>query len=160
MPSRERQVPRAEWRIGRELVEVGDELRQARLRQGVTLRAIAREIGVSHVTVLRIERGVLPGPSPQLLARQAAAVGLRLRIGVYPGGQALRDSGQVALIRRFRARVGPIGGWTAEAPVLGEGDLRAFDAVMNLPAGRIGLEFFVRLTDAQAQISVGAVEEA
>jgi transcriptional regulator with XRE-family HTH domain len=152
MPGRERRVPRAEWRVGRDLAEAGDELRRARLRHGLTLRTVAHQLGVSHVTVLRTERAALPGPTPLLLARHAAAVGMSLRLRVHPGNQTLHDAGQVALMRRFRARIGPVGQWAAEVPIPADRDQRAFDAVLTLPAGRVALEFYVRLTDAQAQL--------
>ena len=50
-----------------------------------------------------------------LLARHAAAVGMRVRIKVYPGDDPLRDIGQVELIRRFRLRI-RAGHWQFEVP--------------------------------------------
>jgi hypothetical protein len=70
---------------------------------------------------------------------------------MYPGDDAIHDAGQVALIRRLRQRIGSPGRWDAEVPIPADRDQRAFDAVLTLSAGRVGLEFFVRLADAQAQ---------
>lgn len=87
-----------------------------------------------------------------LLARHAAAVGLRARIRLYPGDGPLRDAGQVALIRRFRERIGQVGRWAFEVPIPLPGDQRALDAVLTVAGGGIGLEFYTRLADAQAQL--------
>ena len=87
-----------------------------------------------------------------MLARHAAVVGLRARIRLYPEGEAIRDAGQVALIRRFRERIGDPGRWAFEVPIPQSGDRRALDAVLTLSGGRIGLEFYTRLADVQAQL--------
>ncbi|MGH2391959.1 MAG: hypothetical protein ACRDGH_00485 [Candidatus Limnocylindria bacterium] len=89
---------------------------------------------------------------PILLARHAAVVGLRARIKLYPEGDAVRDAGQVALIRRFREEVGEYGKWAFEVPIPRSGDQRALDAVLTVAGGRIGLEFYTRLADVQAQL--------
>lgn len=89
---------------------------------------------------------------PILLAKHAAAVGMRARIRLYPEGEALRDAAQVALIRRFRAALGDVGHWSFEVPIPRPGDQRAFDAVIRLSGAQVGLEFYTRLTDVQAQL--------
>jgi hypothetical protein len=94
-----------------------------------------------------------------LLARHAAVVGLRARIRLYPGDGAVRDAGQVALIRRFRERIGPAGQWAFEVPIPRPGDQRALDAVLTVPDGRIGLEFDVRLADCQAQLRAAHLKQ-
>lgn len=150
--NRERRLERAESYMRRDVAEAARELRQARLSAGLTLRQVASVIGVGRTTVLRCEQGLFPGPHPALLARHAAAVGLRARIKLYPGDGALRDAGQVALIRRFRERIGGVGRWAVEVPMPIPGDQRAVDAVLTLANGRIGLEFVIRLADCQAQL--------
>lgn len=107
---------------------------------------------VSPSTVLRNELGRVPGLPPMMLASHAAVVGLRARIKLYPEGEGVRDAGQVALIRRFRERIGDAGQWAFEVPIPRSGDQRALDAVLTLPGGRIGLEFYTRLADGQAQL--------
>lgn len=151
MPNREQRLARATRLIGRDLDEAAEELREARRRGGLTQQVVASAIGVSHQTVLRNEKG-FRGISPILLARHAAAVGLRARIKLYPDGEALRDAGQVALIRRFRGQAGDAGHWAFEVPIPESGDQRALDAVLTLPGGRVGIEFYTRLADAQAQL--------
>ena len=152
MPGRERRLERSGRLIKRDLEEAAAELRQARLRAGLTLEAVAAALGVSPSTILRNELGRTPRLPPMMLANHAAAVGLRARIKLYPEGEAVRDAGQVALIRRFREQVGEPGSWGFEVPILRAGDQRALDAVLTLPAGRIGLEFYTRLADVQAQL--------
>jgi transcriptional regulator with XRE-family HTH domain len=151
MANRERRLTRATWLIRRDLDDAGRELRDARRRAGLTQQVVASAIGVSHQTVLRNERGS-SGASIPALARHAAVVGLRVRIRLYPEGEALRDAGQVALIRRFREEVGDVGLWSFEVPIPQSGDQRAFDAVVQLGGGQVGLEFYTRLADAQAQL--------
>jgi len=151
MANREQRLARAAWWMGRDLDDAGGELRQARQRAGLTAQAVASALGVSHPTVLRNERGYR-GMPPLLLARHAAVVGLRARIKLYPEGDALWDAGQVALIRRFREYVGEQGTWAFEVPIPRPGDQRALDAVLTVPGGRIGLEFYTRLADVQAQL--------
>jgi transcriptional regulator with XRE-family HTH domain len=151
VPNREQRLARAAWWMGRDLDDAASELRQARRRAGLTAQAVASVLGVSHPTVLRNERGYR-GMPPILLARHAAVVGLRVRIKLYPQGEAVRDAGQVALIRRFREEVGEHGKWAFEVPIPRSGDLRALDAVLTVAGGRIGLEFYTRLADVQAQL--------
>ena len=151
MANREQRLARAAWLMERDLNDAAGELRQARRRAGLTQQVVASAIGVSHQTVLRNER-VSHGMTPILLARHAAVLGMRARIRLYPEGDVLRDAGQVALIRRFPEHVGDVGQWAFEVPIPRAGDQRALDAVLTLPGGRIGLEFYTRLADAQAQL--------
>jgi DNA-binding XRE family transcriptional regulator len=151
MPNREQRLARAAWWMGRDLDDAASELRQARRRAGLTAQVVASVLGVSHPTVLRNERGYR-GMPPILLAKHAAVVGLRVRIKLYPDGEALSDAGQVALIRRFREQVGGHGQWAFEVPIPRSGDQRALDAVLTVARGRIGLEFYTRLADVQAQL--------
>lgn len=143
----------------RDLADAASELHQARLRAGLTARAVGAAVGVSYMTILRNESATMPGPRPMLLARHAAAVGLRARIRLYPGDGAVRDAGQVALIRRFRERVGNAGRWAFEVPIPLPGDQRALDAVLTVARGRIGLEFYVRLADCQAQLRAAHLKQ-
>jgi transcriptional regulator with XRE-family HTH domain len=152
MANRERQLERASWLIARDLRIAGEELRRARRAAGLTLQEVADVIRAGRSTVLRVERAQDPGVHVGLLARHAAAVGMRLRISAFPEGSPLHDAGQLELIRRFRLRIGAVGRWEIEVPLPIPGDRRAIDAVLTLPAGRVGLEFVTRMTDAQAQI--------
>ena len=107
---------------------------------------------MSHPRLRRIERGRLPAPRPDVLARHAAAVGLRARLKLYPEGSPLRDAGQVELMRRLRERVGSAGRWAIEVPIPLDRDQRAFDAVLTFDGWRCGVELITRLYDCQAQL--------
>lgn len=152
MPSRERRIERGAWLAQRDLQDLGNDFRNARLSAGLTLREVARQVGVSPATIFRIERARPTGSSPELLARHAAAVGLRVRIKAYPDGEPLRDSASVRLIGAFRARL-PALRFRPEVPVShAPGDLRAWDGVLDLPGCRCATEFVTRFHDCQAQL--------
>lgn len=142
----------------RDMLDAGAELRRARLRAGLTLDQVATAVRVGHSTILRNELEV-PESRAILLARHAAVVGLRARIRIYPGDGAVRDAGQVALIRRLRERIGPAGRWAFEVPIPLAGDQRALDAVLTVAGGRIGMEFYVRLADCQAQLRAAHLKQ-
>jgi transcriptional regulator with XRE-family HTH domain len=152
MANRERRMERATRLMAHDLQEVAFELRAARLRSGLTLQEVADAMGVSPSAVFRTEKARTQGLPPETLARHAAALGLRARIRVFPEGDPIRDAGQLALIRQARERLGPHLAWTFEVPIPLPGDRRAFDAVVTATDGRVGLEFFTRLSDAQAQL--------
>lgn len=153
MANRERRLERAIWFMRRDLQELGADLRSARLSAGLKLSDVGVRIAVSEATVMRRERGDLPGPRPEELARHAAAVGMRARIKVYPEGAPLRDTAQVELIRRFRERLKAPHRFAVEVPVTDDpGDSRAWDAVLELPGCTCALEFVTRFHDCQAQL--------
>jgi transcriptional regulator with XRE-family HTH domain len=143
----------------RDIQDAAGDLRRARLISGLTLRQVASLLNVGTSTVLRTEQARLPWPRPEMLARHAAAVGLRARIKLYPGDDPIRDAGQVALIRRLRERIGPVGRWEFEVPIPQAMDQRAIDAVLNMRDGRVGFEAWVRLADAQAQLRAAHLKQ-
>ena len=141
------------WLMQRDLQELGDGLRNARLNAGLTLREVGRRVGVVPSVILGLERAHLPGPRPELLSRHVAAVGLRARIKVYPDGDPIRDAASTALIGAFRAKLAVGQRFRPEVPVSDEpGDMRAWDGVLYLPACTCGLEFVTRFHDCQAQL--------
>lgn len=155
MANRERRLAQATWLIQRDMREVGTELRGARLGRGLTLQSVASAIGTSPSGVLRTERGNGPGPRVEVVARHAAAVGLRVRIKAYPEGPPIRDAGQVGLIRAFRERLDPDIAFSLESPVVpvaGSSDRRAFDILLTLGTCRCGVEIYTRFRDCQAQL--------
>jgi len=137
----------------RDLAELGEDLRTARLIAGLTLREVAQRVGCAPSVVLGVERGAEPGPRPDRLAMHAAAVGMRARVRVYPEGEPLRDAGQVRMWTSFRSRL-PVGlAIKVEQAVTGDpADRRAFDAVLMLPGCRCAIELITRLHDCQAQL--------
>jgi transcriptional regulator with XRE-family HTH domain len=147
---RPRDEARRAW--ARRQLEIGDELRTARLIAGLTLRDVATAADCSVSEVSRRERGGSRRFGAEQLAVHAAAVGLRASVKLYPVGGAVRDAAQARHIAAFVARVGRC--WTIrlEAPVPISGDLRAVDVLLERAAVRIAVEVITRLTDLQAQL--------
>lgn len=137
-----------------DLQRIGEELRQTRMASGLSIREVAAESGISATQVWRIERARLPGASVDQLARVGAAVGLDVRVRGYPGGDPLRDAGQVRLMDRLRRHVHTRLGLRTEVPLPAPGDPRAWDGrISGLIGGlpTLPVEAETRFTDAQAQ---------
>lgn len=87
------------------------------------------------------------------LGELAAAVGLRLSVSAWPDAPAIRDVGQVAVIRQFRQRIGPGWSWQLEVPVPIPDDRRAVDAVIKAGDGSAAIvEAVTQVHDLQAQL--------
>jgi transcriptional regulator with XRE-family HTH domain len=153
MANRITRVDEARLATRRLVMSHGVDMREARLASGLRQVDVARAIGSSASGIGRVERGEAPRLAVSDLAAHAAAVGLRLSMGLHPAGGRLRDARQLEMINRYRKRVAP-GGWATglEAPAGGPGDLRAFDLVLSRGPIRIGHEFISRLRDVQAQL--------
>ena len=159
MPNRIRQVHEASI-VGRRLqVELGADLREARIARGLRQIDVARAIGVSDVQIGRVERGVLATLGLADIARHAAVVGLRLHARFYPNTGGLRDAAQLDLLRRLRARIGDRWTWQLEAPLPIPGDQRAFDALLTRGPTSIAVEAITRLRDAQAQLRAATAKQ-
>lgn len=125
------------------------ELHQARLGAGVSQAHIARVAGLTQSRVSRTERNVRNALTIEEAATHAAALGLQLYLKAYPASSAVRDAPQLRVLERLRAHVGPGFRWRTEVPVVGRGDLRAWDAFLDGP-GNVGVEAESRLHDVQA----------
>ncbi len=68
----------------------------------------------------------------------------------YPGGNPIRDAAHRALLERGRLTLPGGVAWRFEVPLPLVGDARAWDAVIDLPAGRVAIEAETRLGDIQA----------
>lgn len=124
------------------------ELMNARRSAGVSQAHVARAAGLSQSRVSRIERVESSAPRVDELAAHCAALGLRLVVKGYPDGSPVRDAGHLRLLGRLRRLVGGRYRWRSEVPVGGQGDLRAWDAVLQGPV-EIGLDAETRLHDIQ-----------
>lgn len=104
--------------------EVGADLRALRKRRGITLEAVAAEMGWTHGYVSRIERGLRPLPAPEDLRRWVRYLGGEVRMLVMehpteapddPDSRALLDALYRALPglsqQRKRALRGMIEAW-------------------------------------------------
>jgi hypothetical protein len=120
---------------------------------GLSLARVALAVGRSVAWVSRAERGLVRAMRFDELGELAAAVGLRLSVSAWPDAPAIRDAGQVAVIRRFRQRIGPRWSWQLEVPLPIPGDRRAVDAVIRAGDGRTAIvEAITQVHDLQAQL--------
>jgi transcriptional regulator with XRE-family HTH domain len=129
---------------------IGDDLTNARLAAGLSVREVARIVGVSAGGIERAEPGDPSALTIDLAARIAAAVGLQLGASLFPFGDPVRDRAQRVLLARFRPRLDASLGWRTEVPMPIRGDLRAGDGVIDGAFGTILVEAETRLTDLQA----------
>jgi transcriptional regulator with XRE-family HTH domain len=134
----------------RQRQRAGEELRGARLGAGLSQRALGAIVGLSHSAIGRLERGELERVTVDRIAMVATALGLDLRIGLFPSGSPVRDAAHLTLIDRLRQRVGTRLRWRAEVPVPLPGDLRSADVVIDSAAVDEMVEAETRLNDLQA----------
>jgi hypothetical protein len=129
---------------------IGREIRNARHTSGVSQRAAGRAVDISHAQFGRIERGEIDGLTILQASRACAAIGLKLVVRVYPDSDAVLDTPQLALLDRFRRRLGAGATWFREVPLPIPGDRRAWDAVVEIGGNRFAIEAEARLRDLQA----------
>ncbi len=149
MATRERPTDIGHRRSRRTVSVLGDELRAARLAAGLSQATVGRAADMSHAQVSRLEHGLLRKASLDQLSCLAAALGLDLSVGLFPAGDAVRDTAQLALLERLHRRIHPGLGWQTEVPMPIPGDRRAWDAVIRASDVRIGVEAVTRLRDIQ-----------
>ncbi len=107
-------------------------------------------LGVGHDLVARAERGDRAALTIDMTARIAAVLGQELSVSLHPDGGPVRDKGHLALLARFRSRLGPVVRWRSEVPMPIEGDRRSADAVIGLEALEVMVEAETHLDDIQA----------
>src|SRR5450830_1226184 len=137
-------------RTGTIIRSLGDEIREGRLSRGLSQRQVATVACITQSKVSEIERGSLSTVSLRDLCYLLAAVGMELSARAYPAGPPLRDAAHRALLERLRARIGQSVRWKFEVPLPITGDLRAWDAVMELANVRVAVEAETRGRDVQA----------
>jgi transcriptional regulator with XRE-family HTH domain len=152
MPPRERAVERGARRGRHARQELGRELREARLAAGLTQAALGQAVRLSASTVSRVEAGLASQVTIDRMARLLALVGMDLSVRAYPAGPPIRDAAHVALLTRFRERVGPVWRWVSEVPIDLPGDQRAWDGHLIGTGLRIGVDAETRLRDIQALV--------
>lgn len=152
MVTRQRAVDRGTAR-GRQLIRtIGAELRLARTRLGLSIAAVAGEIGVSPAELSRIELAQAEWVSVVTLARASAVVGLDLAARAYPGGRPIREARHAALLNRLRGRLHLSLRWSVEVPLPNAGDQRAWDAMIRGADWRYGVECELNPIDGQAAL--------
>ena len=150
MVTRERRLDRARRAVRRALIAVGEELRDARIRAGMTQRQLGDAVGISHAAVSRIERGEATWVSYETLVLMGSVLGLDIPIRAYPSGEPVREAAQIALLARLRVLLPPNPRWRTEVPLGIPGDRRAWDAVIEGRGWRVPIEAETRLRDVQA----------
>jgi transcriptional regulator with XRE-family HTH domain len=123
----------------------------ARLAAGLSSRAVGALAGISHVQVIRIERGQAPHVDIETLGKLAGVVGHELSLRIHPIGPPVRDKAHIALLERFAARLGPDVTWRTEVPIPLPGDLRNADGVATVTTNDFDaiVEAETRLHDVQ-----------
>ena len=116
---------------------------------GLSVREVARAVGVSPHRIERAERGDASALTIDLAVRIAPVVGLQLATSLHPNGDSVRDAAHLALLGRFRARLHASLRWRTEVPMPIAGDLRAGDGVI-VGASVMLVEAETRISDAQA----------
>lgn len=138
------------------LATVCRQIEDARVDRGLSYAALGRALGLSGQQIARICQGRVARVPLTTLARLAALVGLELAARTFPGQQPLRDGGQLALLARFRQRIGSRLAWRVEVPVVRDSrerpDLRAWDAVIGGQGWQAGVEAETNVRDVQALI--------
>jgi transcriptional regulator with XRE-family HTH domain len=131
MPTRQRRGDLGVADARRLRVRVGTELRDARIGAGISQTVAAHAAGISRSQLGRLERGEIRRPNFEQACRAARGLGLSLAVRLYPVGRPVRDAAQLALLSRFEACLGPGLKVRREAPLPIEGDLRAWDAIVQ-----------------------------
>jgi hypothetical protein len=86
-----------------------------------------------------------------LLARVAAAVGLRPSVRFWPLASRMLDQPQLKLLKRLNSRLHRSVGIQNEVPIPIPGDLRAADELLTCSDGTVIVEAYTRFVDYQAQ---------
>jgi transcriptional regulator with XRE-family HTH domain len=135
---------------------LGQELREARLRRGLSQVGVAVAASTSQARVSRIERGLVPTVGVVELARLLGVVGMDISVRAYPGGTSLRDAAHLDLIGRLTSRLPPSVRWQTEVPLAGAGEQRAWDLVIHIrPAVAVEAETRVRdMQDLERRIAL------
>jgi HTH-type transcriptional regulator / antitoxin HipB len=127
------------------------ELREARMVRGVTQTRVARELGMSQPQLWRIENSTRRADLVRL-SELAAVLGYELAVTLHPVGDAIRDKGHQALLKRFRAVLGDAWRVATEVPFPNAGDARSWDMLLRSGTQRVGVEAETRVRDVQALV--------
>ncbi|TME11018.1 MAG: helix-turn-helix transcriptional regulator, partial [Chloroflexi bacterium] len=86
MPGRDSQFARGQRRSRLLRMRIDDGLNVARQTSGLSIREVARRVGVSPETIMRLERGGERTLTIDLIARLAPVVGLELAAQLHANG--------------------------------------------------------------------------
>lgn len=150
MATRERRSDRAKEISGRMRAAIGRELKETRTGLDLSQDQVSSAAGISQTYYGFIERGQVPGLDLETLVAICEPLGLEPSVKLYPSGRPLRDEAHVRLLERFRTLLHRRCVWRTEVPLDLVGDRRAWDALITIGAGRIGVEAETRIRDSQA----------
>jgi transcriptional regulator with XRE-family HTH domain len=137
-------------RARRLCLDAGREIRLARRRLGWSQGWASRRAGMSVSQWSRLERGETAAPSLDQLCRAGRAVGLDAAFRYYAGSVPVNDRGQLPVLERFAAVLGPGLRMTREVGIRIGGDQRAWDARVTDGSGNASVDCEALLGDLQA----------
>ena len=145
--------------LRRTCTRFGEEIREIRLRAGVSQAALARSIGVSRSVICRMEWGD-PDVCARIRARAVTALGGDFRIAVYPGGAPrIHDAGHARIIEAILGRRHPSWRPTVESPVPGPGR-RSTDLRLDRGDDVVLIEVETHIRALEAIVREGAEKRA
>ncbi len=122
------------------------------MQLGLSQATVAAAAGVSASYYGRIERGEVQAPRFEVLWAIGAALGLDLRLAVFPEGEPVHDQAQLPILEVARGMLPTTTAWRTEVVLPGDGDLRAWDAVAMAPDGWTAFEAISRLGVVDATV--------
>lgn len=153
MPTVERLLPRAERRAQRQLLEFGEEAREARQGAGLSQASVAAAVGMSRPRYTQVEAGRVPTLQMLEMHRLAAVLGLDLIVRTYPGPDGIRDAASQRRLDELAATAASPLSVGREVPLParnGAPEQRAWDIVLTGDGLRTCAEIETRLRDIQA----------
>ena len=145
--------------LRRTCTRFGEEIREIRLRAGVSQAALARASGVSRSVMCRMEQGD-PDVSARIRARSVSALGADFRIAVYPAGAPLiHDAAHARIVEAVLDLCDPTWHPTVEAPVPGPGR-RSTDIRLDRGDQTVLMEVETHVRALEAVIREGTGKQA
>ena len=152
MATRETRLQRGR-RLGTQtLRRLINELRDERQLAGLSQRALANQLGISQAELSRLEQFGFSAVPLIRLSEMASILGLELSASLHRKGDAVRDSGQQAAVKRILECVSPAYIISREALLPNVGDQRSWDILLRLESLLVGLEVETRIRDVQALV--------
>lgn len=152
MATRETRLQRGR-RLGTQtLRRLINELRDERQLAGLSQRALANQLGISQAELSRLEQFGFSAVPLIRLSEMASVLGLELSASLHRKGDAVRDSGQQAAVKRILECVSPAYVVSREALLPNVGDQRSWDILLRLESLLVGVEVETRVRDMQALV--------